>query len=76
MTPTSRLAALVTSSASAPISCISLGNERQSTELRLGGRFRQRDGITTDEIKRLVCLARQLSCRRADPTPEDSSRVL
>ena len=31
--PTSRLAALVTGSASAPISCISLGNERQSTEL-------------------------------------------
>jgi hypothetical protein len=32
MTPTSRLAALVTGSASAPMSWISRGSERQSTE--------------------------------------------
>jgi hypothetical protein len=33
MIPTSRLAALVTGHASAPISCINLGNERQPTDV-------------------------------------------
>ena len=41
--PTNRLAALVIGSASAPISCISLGNERQSTEPGKAAVFRQRD---------------------------------
>ena len=34
MTPTSRFAALVTGNASAPIACISLGNDDQSTRER------------------------------------------
>ena len=47
MIPTSRLAALVTGNASAPISCISLGNERQSTELGEAAVFGSANTATT-----------------------------
>ena len=52
MSPISRFAALVTGSASAPIACISLGNDRQSTERGEDDGPGMRGRGMTDEIER------------------------
>ena len=52
MSPISRLAALVTGSASAPIACISRGNDAQSTERGDDEGLRDGGGDVTDEIQR------------------------